>query len=97
MFYDLFTRKGSRKHLIAHRFTGNNATSTNFFIESSKHEFQYRVVGSKFEYDVPTSNGLETVTDGDWIVINKDGELEVFTPTDFVDYFTLVGKRIDFE
>jgi hypothetical protein len=97
MFYDLFTRAGSRKHLVAHQFTGNNATLTNHLLCTSNHDFQYRIVGSHFEYDVPTLTGIETVTNGDWIVINKNGELEVFTPTAFAAYFKFVGKKIDLE
>lgn len=97
MFYNVFTRKGSRKHLVAHQFTGNNTTHTAHFLICSKHDFQCRVVGPRFEYDIPTVTGLETVTTGDWIVLNKDGELEVFSPTAFAAYFSHVGKRITLE
>lgn len=97
MFYFLYTKKGSRKHLPAHQFTGNNLTHTRYFLEHSQHEFNCRPVGGKFEYDIPTPNGLETVTHGDWIAVNKDGELEVYTPTAFAAMFKHTGKQIVLE
>lgn len=98
MFYFVFTRnKGSRKHVPAHQFTGNNMTHTSHFLDYSKHDYQIRSVGPKFEYDIPTPHGLETVTHGDWIVINAGGDLEVFTPTAFTALFKHVGKQIVLE
>ena len=93
----LYTKKGSRKHLLAHQFTGNNVSMTSLFLEQTNHEFNCRPVGYFYEYDIPTKNGLETVTHGNWIVQNKDGELEVYTPIEFAAMFTHTGKQITLE
>ncbi len=93
MKYKLYNRIAEQ--VAALKFTGNNVTQTKHFLEPNEYQIRH-IGGDKYEFDVPTRHGMVSIGQGDMVVRQINGEIDVFTAEQFKKQFEDSGERIEF-